>query len=70
MTEQTVINQRWVAFGPVGAVGSIHRTEQGFAVTLLADERIVGTYPSLDIAKRALHAQLEPGSERPEFREH
>ena len=60
----------WVAIGSVGAVGSIHRVEDGYAVKLLPDGASRGTYPSLDVAKNALHAALPPGSERPEFREH
>ncbi len=60
----------WVAIGPVGAVGSIHRVADGFEVKLLPDGKSRGTYPSLDVAKNALHASLPPGTERPEFSEH
>lgn len=70
MTENTTMSgQRWVAFGPAGAVGSIHRTDEGFLVRLLdgSEER---RYPSLDVAKSALHASLPAGSDWPEFREH
>ena len=56
--------------GPAGAVGSIHRTAEGFQMKLLDDERYRGSYPSLEVAKSALHAQLLPGSDWPEFREH
>ena len=65
----TMSGQRWVAFGPAGALGSIHRTDDGFTLKLLhgSEER---TYPTLDVAKSALLATLPAGSERPEFREH
>ena len=48
----------------------IHRTAEGFQMKLLDDDAYRGTYPSLEVAKSALHAALEPGSEWPEFREH
>jgi hypothetical protein len=66
----TATDQRWVAFGPAGAVGSISRTEDGFAVRLMNDSEPRGTYPTLDVAKSALHASMLPGSEWPDFREH
>jgi hypothetical protein len=69
MSENTMTGQRWVAFGPAGAVGSIHRTDSGFQVRMLDDSE-TRDYPSLDVAKSALHATLPPGSDWPEFREH
>jgi hypothetical protein len=60
----------WVAFGSVGAVGSIQKGPDGYEVKLLPEGTSRGTYPSLDVAKSALHAALPPGTERPEFREH
>jgi hypothetical protein len=65
----TTTGQRWVAFGPAGALGSIHRTEGGFLVKLLdgSEER---QYPTLEVAKSALHATMPAGSDWPEFREH
>jgi hypothetical protein len=65
----TMTGQRWVAFGPAGAIGSIHRTDDGFLLKMLdrAGER---RYPSLEVAKSALHATLPTGSDWPEFREH
>jgi hypothetical protein len=62
--------QRWVAFGSSGAVGSIHRVETGFEVRLMRDDSALGTYPTLDVAKSALHASMLPGSDWPEYREH
>jgi len=70
MSDDTVTAARWVAFGPTGAVGSIHRTDEGYRVRLLADDEPRGLYPTLDVAKSALHASLTPGSDWPEFREH
>jgi hypothetical protein len=65
----TMTGQRWVAFGPAGALGSIHRTDDGFLLKLMggAEER---TYPSLEVAKSALHATLPTGSDWPDFKEH
>ncbi|MBX3193539.1 MAG: methyltransferase [Microbacteriaceae bacterium] len=70
MSDKTATEQRWVAFGPAGAVGSIHRTDDGFEVRLMSDDAPRGNYPTLDVAKSALHASLLPGSDWPEFREH
>ena len=66
----TVTEQRWVAFGSAGAVGSIHRTADGYEVRLMSDETPRGAYPTLDVAKSALHASMLPGSDWPEYREH
>jgi hypothetical protein len=70
MSESTTVEQRWVAFGPAGALGTIHRTAEGFQMKLLDDNEYRGSYPTLEIAKSALFAVLEPGSDWPEFREH
>ncbi|TXK19643.1 methyltransferase [Homoserinibacter sp. GY 40078] len=70
MSQSMTIEKRWVAFGPAGAVGVIHRTSDGFRVKLVDDDDYRGSYPSLEIAKSALHAALAPGSEWPEFTEH
>ena len=67
---QTMTEQRWVAFGTAGAVGSIHRTDDGFEVRLMSDATPHGMYPTLDVAKSALHATMLPGSEWPDYREH
>ena len=66
----TVTEQRWVAFGTAGAVGSIHRSDDGYEVRLMKDSAALGTYPTLDVAKSALHASMLPGSDWPEYREH
>ena len=66
----TMTEQRWVAFGSAGAVGSIHRVDGGFEVRLMRDDAPLGTYPTLDVAKSAMHASMTPGSDWPEYREH
>ena len=66
----TTIDHRWVAFGPAGAVGSVLRDEHGFTVRMMREDADRGPYPTLEIAKNALHAAMGPGADRPEFREH
>lgn len=70
MSNETMTTARWVAFGDAGAVGSIHRTEAGYEVRMLKDDARGGLYPTLDVAKSALHASMTPGTDWPEFREH
>jgi len=61
----------FVAFGPAGAVGMIKEVDDGvYAVTLAGADTPLGQFEGLDVAKSALVAQLPPGSDRPEFREH
>jgi len=67
---ETTIGQRWVAFGDSGATGTITHTGDGYAVRLLADQEPRGVYPTLEVAKSAMHASMPPGSNWPEFREH
>jgi hypothetical protein len=62
--------QTWVAIGPAGALGSVHRLENGFTFRLLGDDAPRAVYPSLEVAKSALQASLPPGTDRPEYREH
>jgi len=62
--------QVWVAFSPAGAVGSIHHLDNGYGVRMLNDSDYRGIYPTLDVAQSALHANMLPGSDRPEFKEH
>ncbi len=67
----TVIEKTWVAYGPAGVVGTVHRVDDGgYTFRLLSDTNPRGDYPSLDIAKSALHANLAPGTDWPDFREH
>ncbi|GAA4670166.1 methyltransferase [Frondihabitans cladoniiphilus] len=60
----------WVASGPAGVVGSIHRSHDGFSIRVRPDDEFHGEYPTLDVAKSALHARLGHGADRPEFVEH
>lgn len=70
MDDKTLTGQTWVAFGTSGAVGSVHRVEDGFTFKLIGDDNFRAVYPALDVAKSALHSALGPGVEWPEFREH
>ncbi|MEZ3161313.1 methyltransferase [Microbacterium sp. BWT-B31] len=60
----------WVAYGESGVVGSIKRDESGYTVTMAGADAVAGTYPSMEVAKNALHARMTPGSSWPQFREH
>ncbi|MCU1556325.1 MAG: methyltransferase [Microbacteriaceae bacterium] len=68
--QQATIEKTWVAYGPAGIVGAIHRVEGGYTFRLLTDDTPRAEYPTLEVAKSALHASLLPGAEWPEFREH
>lgn len=70
MSMSTETEQTWVASGPAGTVGSIHRVGGSFHVRLWGDDLVRGPFDRLDVAQRALHAALGPGADRPEFREH
>ncbi|NEM91668.1 methyltransferase [Galbitalea soli] len=70
MSDTTLVRHTWVAFGPAGALGSVHEVEEGYTFRLLGDTSPRSVYPSLVIAKSALHAALENGADWPEFREH
>lgn len=60
----------WVAYGKGGVVGSIRKDDDGYTVTMAGADRAAGSYPSMDVAKNALHARMEPGSDWPSFQEH
>lgn len=61
----------WVAYGSEGnVVGTVRRADEGYTVTIAGADASLGTYPSMDIAKNALHGHLTPGAEWPQFREH
>lgn len=70
MSEIGSIEKTWIASGPAGVVGSVHKTDDGYAFRLRRDDAMRGGYPSLGVAQSALVAALGPGAERPEFREH
>lgn len=67
---ETQTRRLWVAYGPVGALGTVRKDDGGYAVTLAGADAALGTYESLDVAKNALYSHLKPGTEWPEFREH
>ena len=69
-TPPTGTGRTWIAFGETGAVGSVHETSGGYFFRLLSDDDYRGVFPSLEVAKGALHSAMKPGSERPDFREH
>lgn len=60
----------WVAYGAGGVAGSIRKDDDGYVVTMAGASSVAGTYPSMEIAKRALHARMRPGSDWPSFQEH
>lgn len=60
----------WVAYGRNGVVGSVRHVDEGYQVTMSGADAAAGTYPTLAVAKSALHARMTPGSDWPSFREH
>ncbi len=61
----------WVAYGADGrVVGTIRATEETYTVTMAGASAELGSYPTMEIAKSALHAHLAPGSDWPRFGEH
>ncbi len=70
ITAPPTTEQRWVAFGASGASGTILHITIGYAVRMLNDDSARGIYPTLEVAKSALHAAMAPGSDWPDFREH
>jgi hypothetical protein len=70
MVSTASIVKTWVASGPAGVFGSVHRTDDGYTFKLLSDENFRGNYPTLEVVKGALYASLNPGSDWPTFTEH
>ena len=70
MSDATLTTHVWVAFGPAGAIGSVHTVTDGFAFRLMGETLRPAVYPTLEVAKKALYACLPTGTEWPEFREH
>lgn len=60
----------WVAYGDGRVVGAIRKHEDAYTVTIAGADDVLGTYPTMDVAKSALHASLSPGAEWPTFRQH
>ncbi|MET0296291.1 MAG: methyltransferase [Microbacterium sp.] len=70
MSATEVHHALWVAYGSGGVAGSIRKDAEGYVVTMAGADEAVGPYPSMEIAKSALHARMRPGSDWPMFREH
>lgn len=70
MSDKVLTGKTWVAFGPAGALGSVHGVDGGYTFKLVTDDGFRADYPTLEAAQGALHAALLPGSDWPEFREH
>ncbi|MCP2636728.1 methyltransferase [Microbacterium sp. HD4P20] len=60
----------WVAYGASGVVGSIRKDDEGYIVTMAGADSVLGAFPTMEVAKSALHAHMTPGSDWPQFREH
>lgn len=70
MNETATRRALWVAYGDGGVTGTIKKTDDGYTVTMAGADRAAGVYPSMDIAKSALHSRMRPGSAWPSFVEH
>lgn len=67
----TTSSTLWVAYGHEGnVVGAIRRSDEGYIATIAGADASLGTYPTMDIAKNALHGHLPFGSDWPKFTEH
>lgn len=67
----TTTSTLWVAYGSEGnVVGTVRHTDDGYTATVAGADESVGTYPTMEVAKSALHSHLRPGSDWPTFREH
>jgi hypothetical protein len=70
MNAQTRSTALWVAYGAAGVVGMIRHRGDEYTVTMAGADAELGSYPSMDVAKNALHAHMHPGADWPTFREH
>ncbi len=67
----TTSSTLWVAYGAEGnVVGTIRHEGDGYIATIAGADASLGTYPTMEIAKSALHGHLPPGSDWPRFQEH
>lgn len=67
----TTSSALWVAYGAEGnVVGTIRRDGEEYIATIAGADSSLGSYPTMEIAKSALHGHLAPGSDWPVFREH
>jgi enoyl-[acyl-carrier-protein] reductase (NADH) len=61
----------WLAYGSEDqVVGSIRKADGAYTVTMAGAAQSLGSYPSMDVAKSALHGHMRPGADWPRFREH
>jgi len=61
----------WLAYDAEGRVaGTIRKADGTYTVTMAGADKSLGAYPAMEIAKKALHAHMPPGSDWPQFREH
>ncbi|MDX2375534.1 methyltransferase [Microbacterium sp. LRZ72] len=70
MTATSTHHALWVAYGATGVVGTIRKDDDEYTVTMADADAPAGTYPSMEVAKSALHSHMRPGSDWPEFRQH
>jgi len=70
MNSSTAHHALWVAYGSSGVAGSIRKDDEGYTVTMAGADASAGTFPTMEVAKAALHAHMAPGSDWPMFREH
>ena len=70
MTMTDTSHALWVAYGERGVAGSIRREAAEHIVTMSGAATPLGSYPSMEIAKRALHAHMPQGSDWPRFVQH
>lgn len=67
----TTSSTLWVAYGTEGnVVGTIRRDDEGYIATIADADASLGTYPTMEIAKSALHGHLPPGADWPRFQQH
>lgn len=67
----TTSSTLWVAYGAEGnVVGTVRHEGHGYIATIAGADASLGTYPTMEIAKSALHGHLPPGSDWPRFQEH
>jgi len=67
----TTTSVLWVAYGADGqVVGTIRKSDGAYRVTIAGADAAVGTYPTMDVAKNALHSHLPAGADWPRFVEH
>lgn len=67
----TTTSALWVAYGSDGkVVGMIRHDSDGYTTTIADADSSLGTYPTMEIAKSALHGHLPAGAEWPRFQEH